>query len=91
MRLEARRLNFYGSPSAASLMYPAAIAHSMDRPEATDTTDDGRRHRMATMAQEPPRAAAPAARRYEYKVIDTGKHVEDQLNELSSLRPRRSS
>ena len=39
---------------------------------------------MATMAQEPPRAAAPAARRYEYKVIDTGKHVEDQLNELGA-------
>lgn len=39
---------------------------------------------MTTMAQEPQRAGAPAARRYEYKVIDTGKHVEDQLNELGA-------
>ena len=39
---------------------------------------------MTTSAQEPPRAAAPAMRRYEYKVVDTDKHVEDQLNELGA-------
>ena len=39
---------------------------------------------MTTIAQEPPRAAAPAMRRYEYKVVDTDKHVEDQLNELGA-------
>jgi hypothetical protein len=38
---------------------------------------------MATIAQ-PPRAGVPAMRRYEYKVIDTGKHVENQLNELGA-------
>ncbi len=35
---------------------------------------------MATIAQDPPRAPASAMRRYEYKVVDTGKHIEDQLN-----------
>ena len=39
---------------------------------------------MTTIAQEPPRAAASAMRRYEYKVVDTDKHVEDQLNELGA-------
>jgi hypothetical protein len=29
----AQRRSFYGSPSAASLMYPAALADSMDRRE----------------------------------------------------------
>ena len=37
---------------------------------------------MTTIAQEPPTAATSAMRRYEYKVIDTGKHIEDQLNAL---------
>jgi hypothetical protein len=39
---------------------------------------------MTTIAQEPPRAQTRAMRRYEYKVIDTGKRVEDQLNELGA-------
>ena len=37
---------------------------------------------MTTIAQDPPRAPASAMRRYEYKVVDTGKHIEDQLNAL---------
>jgi uncharacterized protein DUF4177 len=39
---------------------------------------------MTTMAQEPPRAATPATGRYEYKVLDTGKDVEEQLNKLGA-------
>ena len=39
---------------------------------------------MTTIAQEPPRAATSAMRRYEYKVVDTDKHIEDQLNELGA-------
>jgi hypothetical protein len=39
---------------------------------------------MVTVAREPPRAAEHAIRRYEYKVIDTDKNVEDQLNELGA-------
>ena len=39
---------------------------------------------MTTVGHEPPRARAHPMRRYEYKVIDTGKHVEDQLNELGA-------
>jgi hypothetical protein len=37
---------------------------------------------MTAIAQEPP--SALALRRYEYKVVDTGKRVEDQLNELGA-------
>jgi hypothetical protein len=36
------------------------------------------------VAEEPPRAAEHAIRRYEYKVIDTDKHLEDELNELGA-------
>jgi Domain of unknown function (DUF4177) len=36
---------------------------------------------MATVAHELPR---PGTRRFEYKVIDTGKRIEDQLNELGA-------
>lgn len=39
---------------------------------------------MTTISQERPRAATYGARRYEYKVIDTGKGVEGQLNELGA-------
>lgn len=39
---------------------------------------------MATISHEPPRAGAYVTRRYEYKVIDTGKRVEEQLNELGA-------
>jgi hypothetical protein len=38
---------------------------------------------MATISHEPP-GAATYVRRYEYKVIDTGKRVEEQLNELGA-------
>lgn len=39
---------------------------------------------MATVSHEPPPAATDVRRRYEYKVVDTGKHVEVQLNELGA-------
>jgi hypothetical protein len=39
---------------------------------------------MATISHEPRAAAAYLVRRYEYKVIDTGKRVEEQLNELGA-------
>ena len=39
---------------------------------------------MTTIAEEPPRVRARANRRYEYKVIDTGKHVENELNQLGA-------
>jgi hypothetical protein len=38
---------------------------------------------MATITHEPSRARY-AMSRYEYKVIDTGKRVEEQLNELGA-------
>lgn len=38
---------------------------------------------MTTLAKEPPQAAV-AARRFEYRVIDTGKNVEDDLNRLGA-------
>lgn len=39
---------------------------------------------MATVFHEPRPAATGVRRRYEYKVVDTGKHVEEQLNELGA-------
>ena len=39
---------------------------------------------MATISHEPPRAEQYVMRRYEYRVIDTGKRVEEQLNELGA-------
>jgi Domain of unknown function (DUF4177) len=39
---------------------------------------------MTTITQEPPRARTSIMRRYEYKVIDTGKRVEEQLNQLGT-------
>jgi hypothetical protein len=38
---------------------------------------------MATIAHELSQST-PAMRRYEYKIIDTGKRVEEQLNELGA-------
>jgi hypothetical protein len=38
---------------------------------------------MATIEREPP-AAGMSTRRYEYRVIDTGKQVEEQLNQLGA-------
>lgn len=37
---------------------------------------------MALVSQEP--LAGKVVRRYEYMVIDTGKHVEEQLNDLGA-------
>ena len=39
---------------------------------------------MATLSHEQPRVGPHPVRRYEYKVIDTGKHVEEQLNRLGA-------
>ena len=39
---------------------------------------------MATIVHEPPRARTHPTRRYEYRVIDTGKHIEDELNKLGA-------
>lgn len=39
---------------------------------------------MTAITHEPPRAGTSTMRRYEYKVIDTGKLVEAQLNELGA-------
>ena len=39
---------------------------------------------MTTISHAPPLAGTYVARRYEYKVIDTSKRVEDQLNELGA-------
>ncbi len=39
---------------------------------------------MATISHERPRADVSATRRYEYRVIDTGKLVEQELNELGA-------
>ena len=39
---------------------------------------------MATISHAPSRTGTHAMRRFEYKVIDTGKRVEEQLNELGA-------
>ena len=39
---------------------------------------------MTTIAHEPPSVRTHALGRYEYKVIDTSKHVEDELNRLGA-------
>ena len=39
---------------------------------------------MTTVAHEPPRTATTVTRRYEYKVIETGKDVETELNQLGA-------
>ena len=38
----------------------------------------------AILSHEPGHAGAYAVRRYEYKVVDTGKHVEQELNTLGA-------
>lgn len=40
---------------------------------------------MAMISQEPPPVAPYATRRFEYKILDTGKHLEDDLNALGLL------
>jgi Domain of unknown function (DUF4177) len=39
---------------------------------------------MTTITDEPPVARTFVMRRFEYKVIDTGKRVEEELNELGA-------
>ena len=39
---------------------------------------------MATISHEPLRTDAHATRRFEYRVIDTGARVEQELNELGA-------
>ena len=39
---------------------------------------------MATISQEPSKTSMHATRRFEYKVIDTGKRIEEQLNKLGA-------
>lgn len=39
---------------------------------------------MATISQEPSGTSVHATRRFEYKVIDTGKGIEEQLNKLGA-------
>jgi hypothetical protein len=39
---------------------------------------------MATISHEPRRSEPYVVGRYEYKVIDTGKRVEEELNELGA-------
>jgi hypothetical protein len=39
---------------------------------------------MATISHEPSVAAPTATRRYEYRVLDTGKHLEEELNRLGA-------
>jgi hypothetical protein len=39
---------------------------------------------MATISHELPRARTEITRRYEYKIIDTGKQIEAELNELGA-------
>ena len=39
---------------------------------------------MTVISHEPPRVGTDAVKRYEYKVVDTDKDVEEQLNELGA-------
>ena len=39
---------------------------------------------MTTISHAPPLAGTYVARRYEYRVIDTGKRVEEELNALGA-------
>jgi hypothetical protein len=39
---------------------------------------------MTSITHEPPRPAKTLTRRYEYKVIDTGKNIEAELNQLGA-------
>ena len=39
---------------------------------------------MATISQEPSGSSVQVTRRFEYKVIDTGKRIEEQLNKLGA-------
>ena len=39
---------------------------------------------MATTSREPSESSVQATRRFEYRVIDTGKRIEQQLNKLGA-------
>ena len=39
---------------------------------------------MATISQDPSQASVQVVKRFEYKVIDTGKGIEGQLNKLGA-------
>ena len=39
---------------------------------------------MAAISHEPSFAASTGPRRYEYRVLDTGKHLEEELNRLGA-------
>jgi uncharacterized protein DUF4177 len=39
---------------------------------------------MTVIPHEPPRTRTHVPRRYEYKVVDTGRYVEEELNELGA-------
>jgi hypothetical protein len=39
---------------------------------------------MTSITHEPPRPAKTLTRRYEYKVIETGKNIEAELNQLGA-------
>jgi hypothetical protein len=39
---------------------------------------------MASISHEPSEASVHVTRRFEYKVIDTGKRIEEQLNKLGA-------
>ena len=39
---------------------------------------------MATISHEPSEGSVHVTRRFEYKVIDTGKRIEEQLNKLGA-------
>jgi len=39
---------------------------------------------MTTIAHEPPPTGTLLGKRYEYKVLDTGKHLENELNDLGA-------
>ena len=56
----------------------------MRRVDAGGSILGERRCEMTTISQEPPRAGVRVMRRYEYKVIDTGKRVEERLNALGA-------
>jgi hypothetical protein len=46
---------------------------------------EGRCWYMATISHEPPLVAPTARRQYEYRVLDTGKDLEGELNRLGAL------
>jgi len=56
----------------------------MHHPVLLASMEGRRRCEMITVTHEPPLTRTSIMRRYEYKVIDTGKGVEEQLNQLGA-------